>query len=172
MKKILSIIAMMVIAVSAFAQIRPRVEITSVEINDGEENFEVMRMNDNGQYYLALGHLGVGDKVIQVVFDPATELFIPLGDNLTDAIASLESIQALFKEAPGTSMEVQGCLSILFPGDQLETVTVTHEKVLLSHHLRFSVEREGYIRSTYAGKSEFKPLVSGTKFYKKLHPKE
>ena len=34
------------------------------------------------------------------------------------------------------------------------------------------LEREGYIRAAHINKAEFNSLVSGVKFYKKLHKKE
>ena len=49
---------------------------------------------------------------------------------------------------------------------------VTHRKVLLSHSLMFSLEREGYIRATDAQNSDMAAMISGVKFYSKLHRKE
>jgi hypothetical protein len=38
--------------------------------------------------------------------------------------------------------------------------------------LEFSLERDGYIRATTVSKSDLSALVSGAKFYRKIHPKE
>ena len=169
-------------SLTVFAQtskIPQRNEIVQISSDDEDtvnpDIFEVFDQPVDGQhhYYLSVGHLGFGDEVVQVLFDPIFELFIPLGDTLDEAIATMESLKALFKEKPGTVMEVEGCLAFGFPNsDKLEKVTVTYRKLLLSKNLMFSVEREGYIRATYVARSEFNSLVSGVKFYKKLHPKE
>ena len=59
-----------------------------------------------------------------------------------------------------------------YPDKDRETVVVTHRKPLLQHLIEFAIHRNGYIRATYISKSEFGSLVSGVKFYRKLHPKE
>ena len=154
-----------------------RNEIVQVEIDPNcipSEYLEVFDAPVDGahHYYLSVGHLGLGDEVVQVLFDPIFELFIPLGDNVTEALETLQTMQALFKENRDTSIEVQGCLAVGFPTDKLETVKVTYRKVLLSKMLEFSVEREGYIRATHIAKSDFGSAVSGVKTYHKIHPKQ
>ncbi|MBR1784161.1 MAG: hypothetical protein IJ760_01845 [Bacteroidales bacterium] len=151
-----------------------RNELVKVENENIDEQYEVFDDPYDGQhhYYLSVGHLGMGDEVLQVLFDPICELFIPLGNNLAEALAMLEQLKEFYKSTPGTTMEVQGCLALGFPTDRLETVTVTARKVLLRRKLEFSLQREGYIRATYVGKSDFSSLVRGVKVYGKIHPKE
>ena len=139
---------------------------------DIREIFDVPSEDGFHHYYLSVGHLGFGDETVQLMFDPAFELFIPLGDTLDEALISLDKLQDLFKQPKGTSMQVQGCLSLGTPGDKLETVTVTYRKPLLSKMLEFTVQRDGYIRSSHVQKGDFSSLIGGVKFYRKLHPKE
>lgn len=123
-------------------------------------------------YYLSVGNLGVGNEVVQFNIDPLSNLYIPLGNSLDEAVESLERIKALYKEPNNSTSTVEGCLEWAFPGKNVETVTVVHSKNLLSNSLRFSVEREGYLRATYVDKSDFNSIVSSVKFYRKLHKKE
>lgn len=181
-RRTIAVLLLAAASLTAFAQtskIPQRNEIVQIT-PDSEDTvnpdiYEVFDQPVDGQhhYFLSVGHLGFGDEVFQVLFDPVFELFIPLGDTLDEAIATMESLKALFKEKPDTTMEIEGCLAFGFPNsDKLEKVTVTYKKVLLSKKLMFSVEREGYIRATYVARSEFNSLVSGVKFHKKLHPKQ
>ncbi len=62
--------------------------------------------------------------------------------------------------------------SLLSTEENLEKVTVTYERVLLTNLLAFSVERQGYIRATHIPKNQFNSLVKSLKFYRKLHPNE
>ncbi|MBR1569138.1 MAG: hypothetical protein IJ651_00210 [Bacteroidales bacterium] len=149
-----------------------RYEIAQVEKND-DMVLSVFNHPENGenQYYLSVGHLGKGNEVIQVVEDPASELFIPLGGNVSEALETLQKIQELYKE-PGTTTETTGCFAFLEPNENRETVKMTCRKVLLSRVMEFRLEREGYILATPVSKSDFNQLVSSVKFYRKLHPKE
>lgn len=159
------------------SNIPQRNEIVTIESEIAGVN-EVLEVFDSPKdgyhhYYLAVGHLGLGDVVVQVLFDPIFELFLPLGNTLDEALANMEEMQALFKEPKGTSIEKQGCLALGFPKDEdLETVRVTYVRPILTRMLDFTVEREGYIRSTQVQRSDFNSLVSGVKFYKRLHPNE
>lgn len=143
--------------------------------NEGEATFlELFNAPKDGQnhYFLSVGHLGIGDKVVQVYIDPLSELFIPLGDTLEETMESLKGLQDLYKNSPGTSKEINGCVAVGFPKDELEPVTVTYRKELLSKLLEFSVTRSEYIRSTQVTKSDLGSLVTSLKFHRKLHPKQ
>ena len=157
-------------------KIPQRLELFQMESeeNGSVESLEVFNMPKDGvnQYFLSVGHLGFGDEVIQIQFDPLYELFIPLGGTLTEAIENLTEMQKLFKTQVGTSMESTGCLALAFPNDNRETVKITYRKFLLSRMLEFSVQREGYIRAAHLRKGDFNSLVRGVKLYSKLHPKE
>ena len=176
MKKFISIAIALLVTTAAFGQnnsfLRQRMELAQVENDEGDTELEVFQMADNGQYYLSVGHLGIGDDVIQFQFDPVFELFIPLGSTLTEAVATMEQLKDFYKNAPGTSMETNGCLCAAFPNDQWETVTVTSRKLILSRLLEFSVERDDFIRATHVARSDFNALVSSLKFYQKIHPNE
>lgn len=180
MRKTLLILLLAAVPVFAFAQkskMPQRNTLVEVVIDDESipsEYLDVFNAPVDGEnhYFISVGHLGYGDEVVQLLFDPVFELFIPLGDNLSDALETLQKMQDLFKQDPGTSLETQGCLAFGFPTQEREKVTVTYRKVFLSKKLEFSVQREGYIRSSYIGKSDFGSAVRGVKFYRKIHPKE
>ncbi|MBO4416627.1 MAG: hypothetical protein J5801_00740 [Bacteroidales bacterium] len=185
MKKYFLILACLVCSFAAVAQdfkLPQRLELATVDLQVGdddsllraEENLEVFNMPIDGEnhYYLSVGHLGIGDDVIQFNIDPIFELFIPIGDTVAEAMDNLKELQSLFKGPKGGSMEIEGCLAAAFPNDNLEKVTVTYQKVLLTKVLAFSVEREGYVRATHIPKSQFNSLISSLKLYRKLHPKE
>lgn len=177
MKKFFCIIAIMAMSVMAFAQnskIPQVLDVAEVENEQGDTVIEVFNMPKDGQnhYYLDLGTLGIGDEIVQVYFDPVHRLYIPLGDNLTEALQKLQEMKELLKAEPGTVSETLGCLAFPFPTDQLETVKITSRKILISRDLEFSVEREKYLRATRVSKSDFNSLVTSVKLYSKIHPKE
>lgn len=185
MKKFFVTFFLIVWSVAAFAQISKlpqRLELVTVDLEVGdhgsflstEENLEVFNMPVDGvnHYYLSVGHLGIGDDIVQFNIDPIFELFIPIGNTVAEALENLKALQALFKGAKNESIELEGCLAAAFPNDNLEKVTVTYQKVLLTKMLAFSVQRGEYIRATHIPKSQFNSLVTSLKFYKKIHPKE
>ena len=179
MKKILAILAFAVVCTAASAQVlqkaSQRLELATLETELGgyeTASLEVFKMNDTGTYWLSVGHLGIGSDLVQLQFDPVFELFIPLGDTLEDALTKMKELQAFYKKPRLSTMEVQGCLAALYPGEDFETVTVTSRKLLTTSILSFSVTREDFVRSTYISKSDFGSLVFSLKAYKALHPKE
>ena len=110
--------------------------------------------------------------MIQAYIDPLSELFIPLGESVAEALESMQQLQSLFKEQPGTGLETAGCVAIGFPNEKLEPVRVTYRKPLLTKSLEFTVQRDTYSRSAQMQKSDFDALVRGVKFYQRLHPNE
>ena len=185
MKKLFFVLSLIACSAAAFAQgskLPQRLELVTVDLNVGdegsflsaEENLEVFNMPQDGanHYFLSVGRLGIGNEVVQLDVDPVSELFIPIGDTVAEAMEFLKKLQALYKGPKGTSLEIEGCLAVAFPNDKLEKVTVTYQKVLLTNMLAFSIERQGYIRATHIPKSQFNSLVTSMKFYRKLHPKE
>ena len=174
MKRLLSLVAVLLVTLGAYAQnsgIPVINEIVSVD-SDEDDLFVFSMKADDGtiQYYLCVGSLAVGDEVVQILFDPVFKLFLPLGGTLDEAIASLTRLQDIFKEPVNSSIEWQGSLAFGFPNDQLETVTVTYRRPFIMKKLEFSLQREGYIRAAYVDKSDLNTLLGGTKFHKKLHP--
>ena len=176
----IALAAMLLAGTALYAQtskLPRRDEIVKVEIDDNSippEYVEVFDAPSEGEhhYFLSVGHLGFGDEVIQINIDPVFELFIPLGDTVSEALETMKSMQALFKEEPGASIELPGCLAFGFPDQKPETVKVTYRKGLLTKMLEFSIEREDYIRTTHIQKSDFGLAVRGISFYQKLHPKQ
>ena len=153
-----------------------RLEICTVETEYGENSLsgeiEVFRMKDTGEYWLSVGHLGIGGNIVQLNFDPVYELFIPLGDTLDEAIGKMEELKAFYKAPRLATKEVKGCLAAVSPNENLETVTLTSRRLLGSKIVEFSVKRDDFIRANYINKSNFGSLLTGVKLYKKLHPNE
>ena len=178
MKKIICLLSILVWTVAAFAQgslLKQTLEIVEVEINDGATTLSVFNMpeNDQNQYFICLGTMGIGDDFVQLNLDPVSELFIPLGNTLEEAQTRLEEFRALAKQADGTSSETTGYLAIGNPTTaDPEPVILTSRRLIFSRNVEFSVERKGYIRATYISYSELGSLLSGVKFYRNLHPNE
>jgi len=176
MKRLFCIIILFACSVAAFSQntiLRQRLEIASVDFNDGLASMEVFQMQDNGQYYLSVGHLGVGDDIVQIKFDPIFELFIPLGGTLAEAYDTLQQLKDFYKEPTWTSVEWQGCLAAAYPNDKMQPVKITSRKLVLTKLLEFSIDTDDDLtRATFIPRSEFNSLVSSVQFYRKLHPKE
>ncbi len=180
MKRFLLILAVAVMTASTLsAQVlqkaSQRLELATVETEIGgyeTAQLEVFKMNDAGTYWLSVGHLGIGSDLVQLKFDPVFELFIPLGNSLEEALSMMKELQAFYKEPRLSTMEVQGCLAAMYPGEDFEPVTITSRRLLGTKILSFSVQREDFVRATYISKSDFGSLVFSLKAYKTLHPKE
>ena len=181
MKRVILSLALAFVTVFAFAQtssiLRPRMEVAEVEVNDGALTIDIFYMNDESPrtYWLSLGNLGVGTDIVQVDFDPVFELFIPLGNNLEEAVAKMEELKALYKMPRLEKTEIQGSFAALYPkSDELVTVTITSRRFIFSKILEFSLPTgsEGIVRATHISRSNFRSLLSSLKIYKALHPKD
>ncbi len=183
MKRIITTIILACMGVLAFGQqssvLRHRMEIAELEteiLGTLDTELEVFYMNDENprMYYLSLGNLGFGIDLIQIEFDPIFELFIPLGNTLTEAIAKMEEIKAFYKQPRRSTMELTGCFAALYPNSNIVTITATKRQVLSSKLVEFSLPTsdERFVRATYISKSDFGSLLGTLKIYKKLHPKE
>ena len=181
MKRIFATLALVCVTVFAFGQnssiLRPRVEIAEASSEEHGTDMEVFYMNDESPrtYYLSLGNLGIGGDIVQLDFDPVFELFIPLGGNVEEAIATMEEIKALYKMPRLSQTEITASFAALYPTDELVTVTVTSRRFLFSKVLEFSLPVQGsdaLVRATHIYRSDFNSLLTTLKIYRKLHPKE
>lgn len=177
MKRIATVFAALVCTVGLFAQNSklPLIkEIVSVRNDNSSQTVDVVNIpvDDVNHYWLHVGNMGIGDKIVQVELDPVYRLYIPLGDNLTDAINTMEELKTLYNEPKGTMREIQGSFKPFIPGEELETVQVYKHQPLLSNQLQFVIERDGYSRVAYLAKSDFNTLLRGLKFHGKLYPSE
>ena len=178
MKRLVSIVLVLAWTVTAFAQgsiLKQTLDIAEVEINDGDVTISVFNMpeEDQNQYYLCVGTLGIGNDVVQLHIDPVFQLFIPLGSTLEEAQAKLEEFKAVAKQPSGTVLETVGCLALANPSTgEPEPVYVTSRRFFLQRILEFSVQRNGYVRATHITRGEFGSLLTGVKLYRKIHPKE
>lgn len=143
-----------------------------VELEDDSE-YEIFAMRDNGEseYFLSVGHLGVGDSVVQLQIDPLFNLFVPLGSSLEEALATLLDYKALVNNTDATK-EIKAYLAVAVPDEKVEDVTVIARKALLRRYLDFCVQRDGYTRSAYLSKGELNSLILSLRTYKAIHPKE
>ncbi|MBO4557210.1 MAG: hypothetical protein J5693_01215 [Bacteroidales bacterium] len=177
MKRIVTLVAALVCSAALFAQTAtiPVVkEIVTIENDNthqmmGVDNIPVDGVN---HYYLDVGNMGIGNKIVQIEVDPVYRLYIPLGDNLTDAIKAMEELKTLYKEPKGTMREIQGNFKPFFPTQELETVKVYKHRPFLTNQLQFVIERDGYLRVAYIDRADFNNMLRGVKLYAKLHPSE
>lgn len=148
-------------------------EIAQVEDEAGNIVLEVFAHNKDGktQFYLDVGNLGIGDEVVQVMFDPLFKLYIPLGETFTEAMEQLKEMQKLFKADPGTVSDYTGNFAAAAPTERLEAVRVTTGKTIFGRRLDFALEREGYIRGTSVSKSDFGSLMFTMKLNRKMYTK-
>ena len=177
MKRIISIIAALACSAVLFAQTGkfPVVkEIVSVENENIDQTVEIVNIPSDSlnHYYLLVGSMGIGNRIVQIDVDPVNLLYIPLGNNVTDALAFMNELKTLYKEPKGTMREIQGSFKPFFPGQEMETIKVYRYKPLLTNQLQFVIEREGYERVAYLEKSDFNALLNGLKFHGKIHPSE
>ena len=181
-KLALALAAMLIASATMFAQkplFRPRMEIATFETEQAgtvQKALEVFYMDDETPrtYYLSLGRMGIGGDIVQLDLDPVSELFIPLGNTLEEAVAKMEEIKAFFGQPKLSTMEVRGSLSIAYPGSELVPVKVTRRQALASKLLEFSIPvpgEDGFVRAAYVSKSDFGSLLSSVKIYRKIHPK-
>ena len=180
MKRIFIVLAVAVMtAATLSAQVlekaSQRLELATVETEIGgyeTADLEVFQMHDTGTYWLSVGNLGIGSDLVQLKFDPVFELFIPLGNSLEEALEKMKGLQDFYNQPRLSTMEVQGCLAAMYPGEDLEPVTITSRRLLGAKILSFSVQRDDFVRATYITKADFGSLVFSLKAYKALHPKE
>ena len=180
MKKIFITLLIAMMPLMASAQVLEkaanRLELCTVETEYGENSLsgeiEVFQMKDTGEYWLSVGHLGIGGDIIQLNFDPVYELFIPLGSTMEEAIETMTDLKAFFKTPRLTTKQVKGCLAAMYPNDNMEKVTLTSRRLLGSKIVEFSVKRDDLVRANYINQANFGSLLSSLKFYKKLHPNQ
>ena len=173
MKRFLTILALCLCSLGAFAQNTrfPEVdEIAQIEVNDVVA-YEVFCVTRDGlrQYYFCVGNLGIGDDVLQVMFDPVYKLYIPLGSTFAEAMEHMQQLKIQVQNAAGTRTEWAGNFAPLLPTEERETVTVTTRKGLFCRRLEFSLERDGYIRSTSVSKSDLNNLLFNLKLNSKRY---
>lgn len=177
MKRIASLFIALICTTSLFAQNSqlPVVkEIVSITNENTGRTVDVVNIPVEGvnRYFLHVGNMGIGDKVAQIELDPVYRLYIPLGNNITDAVAAMEALKTLYKEPKGTMREIQGSFKPFFPTEETETVQVYRHQPLLTNQLQFVIERDGYSRVAYLDKSDYNSLLNGLKLHGKLYPSE
>ena len=169
MKKFAAILAFAVISFGLSAQMSsfPAVyELATLELENGD-TYEVVRIPKDSvnHYFLHIGSMAIGGRVIAFDVDPVNRLYIPLG------IARMEELKALLKQPKGTTMDIQASLGPFFPQEKMQTVHVTTRK-LLGTSLEFVIDKDGYKRVSSISKSDFSGLLLTTKLYSKTHKKE
>ena len=175
MKRCILLLIGMITALGLFAQntsLPMVLDIASVD-TDGKET-EVVNIPRDGvnRYYLHVGSMGIGNSIISIDVDPVDRLFVPLGNTLSEAIAKMEGLKALLKEPKGTTIEIEASFAPFFPSDSLQTVKVSRYQPFLTNYLEFSIEQGEYDRIAHMSRGDFNALLSGVKFYGKIHPEE
>lgn len=173
--KAFAVLLLAVMPVLASAQdkkiFKQTIDICEIEHEDGTE-VSVFYMPDFDQYYLEVGNMGVGGEVIQINFDPVFVLFIPLGSTIEEAQAKLEELAEHAKHK-NARMEVMGVLAFGYPNEEeLEPVTVTARRLLITRKLEFSVTRGEWIRAAYMDRADIVSLLNSVKLHRKLHPNQ
>lgn len=81
------------------------IDIVSVEDENTGDSVEIVNIPVEGvnYYWLHLGEMGIGNRTVQINLDPFYQLYFPLGENITGAVATMEEIKTLFKEPNGTT---------------------------------------------------------------------
>ena len=116
--------------------------------------------------------MGVGGEIVQINFDPVFVLFIPLGSTIEEAQAKLEELAEHAKHK-NAIMEVMGVLAFGYPNEEeLEPVTVTARRLLITRKLEFSVTRGEWIRAAYMDRADIVSLLNSVKLHRKLHPNQ
>lgn len=144
------------------------------KVGEGADEQSVVNMPRDGvnDYYLFVGPMGIGNDVISVQVDPVNHLFVPLGNTLVDALARLEEIKALFDNPVGTVTQMDAGFGPLVPDANPKTLRVTRQRVIFTNQLQFALDFPEYVRTAYLTRSDLNSLISGVKFYSKLHPKD
>ena len=102
-------------------------EIVSIENENTGETMEIVNIPIDGvnRYFLHVGNMGIGDKVVQINLDPVYRLYIPLGNNITDAVAYMEDLKTLFKslfiERRSLGLEASLCSMVSHTMEELIT---------------------------------------------------
>lgn len=176
LRYIFTVAAALLLGLSLSAQ-TPKLQARAsiAEFEDEVSHFEVFPLdmgNGQKQYYLCLGRIYHGDDIVQVGIDPVSEMFVYLGGTMDEAIATMESMLPWFELPNGSVNEVEGIITVIQPSGKNGILKVKSLKPLLTRNLEFYEERDGYIIAASISRSAFKNLVSGVKFYRKLHPKQ
>ena len=169
MKRITILFAALLCTAGLFAQSSKLPVVKDIVVIENENTGQAVSvvnipLDGVNRYFLHVGNMGIGD--------PVYRLYIPLGNNITDAVAAMEELKTLYKEPKGTMREIQGSFKPFFPTEETETVQVYRHQPLLTNQLQFVIERDGYQRVAYLAKSDFNSLLRGLKFHGKLYPSE
>ena len=174
MKRIITLFSFIFVSTLMLAQKGPagiRSELTTVEVDDKEYTLYTYKDKDEeGTFGYYLG-LGMPDRLSSLKLRALiTETSIYLGKTSEEAMATLDSIIAMFDKAPGETAEYMARTS---KGETLKDTamsTCTVEKKMIGKRLVFSFQHSSYTTETYLLKGAAKAIVLGFKGYLKLHP--
>ena len=183
MKRILISLAIACMALCTYAQknlpVGIRSEITEIEQND--DTFSLFKYKDQDEsvgYYLSLLHTNgsVSFEIMEMgntSISSFDECCLYLGENYDQVLEMLTGLVDLFSEPSGTTRELAARRS---NGAERLTDTLTVNAVLrkglLGKHLAIQFEGRKHPAEVQLSKSTLKSLISGVKFYRKLHPEK
>lgn len=156
-----------------------RMEIIDLETDNSEYSIFTYKDNDDTfGYYLSLGKVtkGLGairSDIIDMSFDSIKETCISLGSTYDEALATIDTILALFDQDFETTKEFQGRASTGSErlGEPNTTTCIVKKKPLGGKRLLFLFTCGNKQAEAYLSKSALKDLRTNLKLDKKLHPK-
>lgn len=102
MKRITILFAALLCTAGLFAQSSKLPVVKDIVVIENENTGQAVSvvnipLDGVNRYFLHVGNMGIGDKIVQVEVDPVYRLYIPLGNNITDAVAAMEELKTLYK---------------------------------------------------------------------------
>lgn len=179
MKRFILCIAAALLLVPAFAQpknqpAKIRMEIAQCSFEEDKE-FTLFSYKDddlNYGYYFGLGHCDRIPGSI-ITFDQITETCLYMGQTLAETKERLEFLLALFnnKVTEGVEMPARRAIGEGLAENALSVIR--YEKGLWGDkRLVAEFPYNDHINETFITKRAIKSMLSGLKFYMKLHPNE
>lgn len=185
MKRILTIIALVIVTLPAFAQKQKsipagmRMEICEAEQNDNAYSIFTYKDEDGTfGYYLSLGRvyrlLEVTTDNSNMTLDHVNETCLLLGSTADEAAASLDALFEMFDAPVGTVKDypcrlTTGAESL---GDSSVATCMVVKRLLEGKRLNFLFKRGNHTVSADLTKSAIKTLRWNFKLGRKLHPSE
>ena len=170
MKRIVMILAVMLMAVAAIAQNKR--SIASVA-TDGD-SFEIFACDEDGTrgYYLMMENTGYEVNSAVSVSSDLMVLFVYLGSNVNEAAETMKGIVALYDTPVGDTKKYTGRLGTTLPlGKSCEVRAVVQKKPLTKKtQLSFTFIGDKVNLVSWMKKSDAKILLKFLSSYQKRHP--
>ena len=159
---------------------RMRVEVAEAETDNGDYSIFTYKDTDEDDsfgYYLSLGRvtdfLGA-DEILGVGVQNVNEVTICLGATTDEALATIDSILALYDKDVDTTVEFSGRAATngFQLGDSLTSTCVVVKKSLGAKRLQFLFPSGNRQARCYLQKSVLKELRANLRIDIRLHPRQ